>query len=247
MKKISIVIPAYNEQDRIGATLQAYCTFFDERKSNGFIADYECLVVLNGCKDATAQAVTREQERFSSIRMIDLVEAGKGLAVREGFKDALTRDSHLIGFVDADMATEPQHFYALIERLKFADQMAGVFASRYMSNARIFPTRPAIKRWGSKLVYESLVTVLTGMRYKDYQCGAKLFRRETITCIVPHLTVNQWACDVEILYVCKRKKLLLHEVPTVWYDRVGSKLKLSNGFKMLGAVIKIWRMHRKLI
>jgi hypothetical protein len=115
-----------------------------------------------------------------------------------------------------------------------------------MSNSRIFPARPAIKRWGSKLIYENLVTVLTGMRYKDYQCGAKLFRRETLECIVPHLMVTQWACDVEMLYVCKRKKLILHEVPTVWYDRVGSKLKLSNGFKMLSAVVKIWRTHRKL-
>lgn len=246
MKKVSIVIPAYNEQDRIGATLQAYCTFFNERKEHGHIADYECLVVLNGCKDATAQAVAREQERFPAIRMINLTEAGKGLAIREGFKDVLTRDNHLIGFVDADMATEPQHFYALIERLKFADQTAGVFASRYMKNARIFPARPLIKRWGSKLVYENLVTVLTGMRYKDYQCGAKLFRREALECIVSHLIVDQWACDVELLYVCKRKKLSLHEVPTVWYDRAGSKLKISNGFKMLKAVVTIWRTHRKL-
>jgi len=246
MKKVSIVIPAYNEQDRIGATLQAYCTFFDKRKAQGFIADYECLVVLNGCKDATAQAVTREQEHFSTIRMLDLAEAGKGLAIREGFKDALARDSELIGFVDADMATEPQHFYALIERLKFADQALGVVASRYMRNARIFPPRPAIKRWGSKLIYENLVTVLTGMHYKDYQCGAKLFRREALACIVPHLTVDQWACDVELLYICKRKKLSIQEVPTVWYDRAGSKLKISNGFKMLSAVVKIWRKHRKL-
>lgn len=247
MKKVSIVIPAYNEQDRIGATLEAYCTFFDERKAQGHLADYECLVVLNGCKDATAQAVVCEQERFSTIRMIDLAQAGKGLAIREGFKDALTRDNHLIGFVDADMATEPQHFYALIERLKFSTDAAGVFASRYMHHARIFPPRPAIKRWGSKIVYESLVTVLTGMRYADYQCGAKLFRREALECVVPHLTVDQWACDVEMLYVCKRKKLPLNEVPTVWYDRAGSKLKLSNGFKMLGAVVQIWRKHRKLV
>lgn len=246
MKTVSIVIPAYNEQDRIGATLEAYCTFFDERKAQGLIGNYECLVVLNGCKDATAATVAREQERFSTVRMLAITEAGKGLAIKAGFQDALQRDNDFIGFVDADMATEPQHFYALIERLKFAESAAGVFASRYMKHARTFPARPVVKRWGSKLVYENLVTVLTGMRYHDYQCGAKLFRRQALACIVPHLTVTQWACDVELLYVCKRKSLPLHEVPTVWYDRAGSKLKLSNGFKMLSAVVAIWKKHRKL-
>jgi cellulose synthase/poly-beta-1,6-N-acetylglucosamine synthase-like glycosyltransferase len=200
---------------------------------------------LNGCKDATADCVAQEQENFSGLKMIDIVDAGKGLAIREGFKDALTRDNHLIGFVDADMATEPQYFYALIESLA-DDQAAGAIASRYMRGSQIFPPRPRIKRWGSKLIYENLVTLLLGMRYHDYQCGAKLFRREALEHIVPHLSVVQWACDVELLYLCRRTKQPLLEIPTVWYDKAGSKLKLSSGFKMLTALFGIRRRHKNV-
>lgn len=245
MKKVSIVIPAYNEQDRIGQTLRAYCTFFEERKAQGQ-CDYECLVVLNGCKDATAERVAQEQKNFSALKMIDITDAGKGLAIREGFKDALTRDNHLIGFVDADMATEPQHFYTLVESVIGDDQAAGAIASRYMRGADIFPPRPRIKRLGSKLIYENLVTLLTGMRYHDYQCGAKLFKREALEAVVQHMTVVQWACDVELLYLCRRKKLRLREIPTVWRDKAGSKLKISSGFKMLSALFSIRRRHRNV-
>ena len=138
---------------------------------------YEFVVVLNGCSDNTYQVVHEKQKHFGSIIIIDLPELGKGLAIKAGFADALVRDNDLIGFVDADMATEPRYFYDLIGHIGKYD---GIIASRYMPSSQLFPPRPAIKRWGSKIVYEPLIWLLFGMSYYDYQCGAKLFKRKVI-------------------------------------------------------------------
>lgn len=236
MQKISIIIPAHNEEQRIGTTLQTYSQYFKERANH---YEYEFIVVLNGCSDNTYQVVHEKQKEFGSIVIIDLPEAGKGLAIKAGFADALVRDNDLIGFVDADMATEPRYLDDLIKQIGVCD---GIIASRYMPEAQLFPPRPAIKRWGSKIVYESLVWLLFGMSYYDYQCGAKLFKRDVIEKILPNLSVRQWAFDVELLYLGKRSHFKIKEWPTVWYDRADSKLKLSSGFTMLGSLFKVrWR------
>jgi hypothetical protein len=81
------------------------------------------------------------------------------------------------------------------------------------------------------------------MRYKDYQCGAKLFKTHVIKSIINDLHVKQWAFDVELLYVCKKNKFIIREYPTVWHDQEGSKLKLSHGIFMLGQLVKLRLQH----
>ena len=244
--RVSIVIPAHNEEKRISKTLLAYYQFFNSiRESEGI--DFEILVVLNGCTDNTLEAIQGLYDRCEEVLILDITEAGKGLAVREGFIDALTRQNHLIGFVDADMATEPQFFYDLIMDIEDND---GIIASRYMPQSVVMPPRPAIKRWGSKLFYEPLVRLLFGLNYYDLQCGAKLFKRSALIKIVPYLTVNQWAFDVELLYWCKRFGLSIKEVPTTWYDQIHSKLNWwTGGLGMLKTLISLrwalWNTSKK--
>lgn len=237
MQKLSIIIPAHNEEQRIKQTLEAYSAYFDELKQNN-ILDFEIVVVLNGCTDNTFGVVKHVEEQFGNI--VHLSQSGKGLAIKAGFLDALKRDSTMIGFVDADMATEPQYFYDLVCALGHYD---GVIASRYMPTSKLYPPRPWIKRWGSWLIYESLISLLFGLRYHDYQCGAKIFRRKVIQTVAPHLTITQWAFDVELLYLCKKFGFKIREVPTTWYDRAGSKLRISSGFKMLGNLFKVRFRH----
>lgn len=238
MQKTSIIIPAHNEEKRIGKTLDEYIAYFSAQKSS-----IEFIIVLNGCDDNTYKIVSEKQKQCNRIIILDLNEAGKGLAIEAGFADALTRDNDLIGFVDADMATEPRYFNDLIENIGDYD---GIIASRYMPDSQLYPPRPAIKRWGSWIVYESLVWLLFRMNYYDYQCGAKLFKRKVIQDVLPCLTVRQWAFDVELLYMCKRLGFKIKEFPTVWYDRADSKLKLSSGMHMLGSLIKVRWKHTRL-
>ena len=235
--KLSIVIPAYNEENRIERTLRTYHEYFAAKHM-----PFELVVVLNGCKDNTIEVVERVRKELAtnSIIIIDLPQAGKGLAIKAGFADALTRDNDLIGFVDADMATKPDAYYDLITNLGDND---GIIASRYMPGAQISPARPAYKRYGSKLIYEPLLWLLFGLSYYDFQCGAKLFKRKVIQDITPQLTVTQWAFDAELLYLCKRAGYKIIEIPTVWHDQADSKLTLRGGLRMFGALFKVWRQH----
>jgi glycosyltransferase involved in cell wall biosynthesis len=239
--KISIIIPAYNEEGRIEKTIRAYHKFFSQKQEESILS-FELVIVLNGCKDNTISIVQKVRSDLAdnSMIIIDLPQAGKGLAIKAGFADALTRDNGLIGFVDADMATAPDAFYDLVIKSSDAD---GAIASRYMPGAQITPVRPAYKRWGSRIIYEPYVWLLFGLSYYDYQCGAKIFKRATIENITPQLTVTQWAFDVEVLYLCKKGGFIIKEVPTVWHDKRDSKLTLRGGLRMFGALFKVWKQH----
>lgn len=244
MKKLSIIIPAYNEANRITKTLTTYHRYFDQLHADNEL-DYEIVVVLNGCRDTTAQVVEQIMAQAPKIRLLDLKElAGKGLAVKAGFEDALTRNNDVIGFVDADMATQPQYFYDLFTHLDTAD---GVIASRYMAGSQVYPQRPWIKTWGRKLVFHGLIRLLFGMKYSDYQCGAKLFTRDVIARVTPEKRVTQWAFDVELLYLCKKYNYQVKAIPTIWYDQDESKLKvMSSGMRMLGSLFYVRMQHSML-
>ncbi len=238
--KLSIIIPAYNEEGRIEKTIRAYHQFFSDKQQSTNLS-FELVIVLNGCKDNTLGVVERvRNELASNIVVINLLQAGKGLAIKAGFADALTRENDLIGFVDADMATEPQAFYDLTININDVD---GVIASRYMPGAHITPERPAYKRWGSRIIYEPYVWLLFGLSYYDYQCGAKVLKRAVIERITPQLTVAQWAFDVELLYLCKKNGFIIKEIPTVWHDQADSKLTLRGGLRMFGALFDVWKQH----
>lgn len=239
--KISIIIPAYNEQNRIEKTIRAYHQFFLEKQQQTNLA-FEFVIVLNGCKDNTIGVVGRVRNDLASNNMIiiDLPQAGKGLAIKAGFADALTRENDLIGFVDADMATMPDAFYDLVTNMTDCD---GVIASRYMPGAQISPPRPAYKRYGSRIIYEPIIWALFGLSYYDFQCGAKLFKRAVLVTVTPQLTVTQWAFDAELLYLCKKAGYTIKEIPTVWCDQAESKLTLRGGIRMLGAIFKVWWQH----
>lgn len=225
--RIALIIPAHNEQRRIEATIRAYSEFF--QKKSDITIDF--IVVNNGSSDNTGTVIIQLSKSIPNLFLIDTKEGGKGLAITLGFKDALLREYDLIGFVDADMATSPQAYYDLITNINAYD---GIIASRYMPGASVTPARPWIKRWGSKLVYESLVRVLFGIHYYDYQCGAKLFKYHVIKQIAPFLTIKQWAFDVEILYLCKKFGFSIKELPTVWHDQGESKLRiLRSGLRMI--------------
>lgn len=229
--KLYIVIPAYNEEARIEKTVRAYHDFFAKKE---LPYATELLVVLNGCTDNTYTIVYNLSRQLSGVHMLTLSDAGKGLAIKAGFAHALDRHADLIGFVDADMATLPEYFYDLVTHRGRND---GIIASRYMPGAKTIPSRPLIKRWGSKIFYEPLAYILFGLSYYDLQCGAKLFTAQTVALILPHLTMQQWACDVEILYWCRRYDLTILEYPTTWTDQANSKLTFAAGIRMITSLM----------
>jgi len=234
--KISIIIPAYNEEKRIGKTLEEYCKFFQNKKIKKVIEDFEIIVVLNACRDKTLEVVKKAEKHFKEISHLEFERAGKGFAIIGGFKDALKRDSSLIGFVDADNATNPSACYDLIQNLGGYD---GIIASRYINNARVVPP-PSLSRIIASRIFNFLVRAVLFMPYKDTQCGAKFFRREAIKEIIPLIGITKWAFDVDLLYQMRKNKFRLREYPTVWSDQNYSKINLkAAGPQMFLAIVRL--------
>jgi len=237
--KVCIVIPAYNEENRIEPTIQAYIEFFKAKKT--LTTDF--LVVANNCKDKTAQICKKLQRLYKNLYLLDIPEGGKGNAVRVGFQHALQKDYDLIGFVDADMATKPLYFYELITKI---DGYDGVIASRYAKGAQVSPKRPLLRKIGGK-IYNFVLRHQFHMPFKDTQCGAKLFTKAAVQDIVPYMQEKGWAFDLEVLYLCTLFGRNILEAPTTWSDIPGSHLDIGASRKeFTTALYRIKTCHKDL-
>jgi glycosyltransferase involved in cell wall biosynthesis len=215
--ELSIIIPAYNEEARLGRMLDQYLPFFDER----YAGCYEILVVVNGSRDRTENVVREYARVHEPVGVIvDPRPIGKGGAVILGFAQAQGR---LVGFVDADGATPPEAFQELVEHIGAA---GAIIASRWMPGARVSPRQPFKRRLASRL-FNALVRLMFGLRISDTQCGAKLLTQEAVQAILTHIGITQWAFDVDLLFQLRRAGFAITEIPTTWRDVSGSRLHVG--------------------
>ncbi|MFA5992255.1 MAG: glycosyltransferase [Candidatus Pacearchaeota archaeon] len=235
-RTVSIVIPAHNEEKRIGPTLEAYGKFFSARKKTEKL-DYQIIVVINNTKDSTPEIVKKWSKKYKKIKTLNFVQGGKGFALIEGFKESLqNKKNELIGFVDADMATTPEAFYDLIVNLGNDD---GIIASRYIPGAYVEP-KQSFQRIFVSRIFNLLIRTLFFMPYRDTQCGAKLFTRRAIESIIDDLSLSLWAFDVDLLYNVRKKGFRVREFPTVWSDKAYSTINFSKaGPRMALSIIRL--------
>lgn len=232
MVKYSLIVPAYNEETRIRPFLEAYRSHFGEREA-GFM---ELVVVPNGCTDRTREVVESFLPRFPMLRVIDIPETvGKGGAVIRGFREAR---GERIGFVDADGATPPETMEALFRELDDGRTDAAI-ASRWLAASDIDPPQPRARRLASRL-FNGVARLLFGLRVTDTQCGAKVFTRQAVHTVLPRLGITRWAFDVDLLFQLRRAGFCIREVPTVWHDVSGSKVRIvRSSLEMLVAMARL--------
>jgi glycosyltransferase involved in cell wall biosynthesis len=233
---LGLVIPAYNEEKRIGQTLKSYTQFLDKQKKDNKSFDYKILVSINNTKDNTQKIVKTCAKKNKKVTYIDLVQGGKGYAIIEGFKVLSKEKYDLLGFVDADMATPPEAFYDLVKNI---DDYDGVIGSRYLPGAKVHP-KQSMQRIIVSRMYNFFIRSIFFMTYRDTQCGAKLFKKEPIKKILSKLTLSRWAFDVDILYNLKIQGYKIKEHPTVWSDKAFSKINfMKAGPMMVLALIRL--------
>lgn len=226
--KLSIIIPAYNEEKRILPTLENYFNFFQKK----FKENFEIIVVPNNCSDKTLEIVNNFAKHKPSVKILDIpFYVGKGGAVMRGFELA---EGEYIGFTDADNSTDPENFYNLY--LKKGDY-SGVIGSRKIKGAVVSPKRKLTQDLSSFL-FNKLVRILFNLKYYDTQCGAKLFKKQVAKFLVKNYSESGWAFDVDLLVLCKKNKFKILEYPVYWKDATGSKLSLSQGLKSIFKLIK---------
>lgn len=226
-----LLIPAYNEENRIEPVLREYAQFFQQHYSGKF----ELVVVLNGCRDNTLGVVQHVSKDFPSITWLEFKNPiGKGGALIEGLKLAPMAD--LIGYVDADGATPPKAFLDLVNRMDGNDCVIG---SRWLPGAVLHQEQSQKRQFASR-VFHFIVQVLFWMNIRDTQCGAKVMRREAVEKVHSSLRIADMAFDINLLYSLKRAGFRILEVPTEWTDKIGSKVVLgSTSLTMLLSAIRI--------
>jgi dolichol-phosphate mannosyltransferase len=226
-----LLIPAYNEQERLGPVLREYAEYFRQN----YPGPFQLVVVLNGCVDDTIGVVRRAAADFKEISALEFpAPIGKGGALIEGLKLAPLAD--LIGYVDADGATAPRAFHQLV---KLWDKADCVIASRWMPGAVLHQQQTSRRQFASR-VFHTIVQSLFRLNVKDTQCGAKVMRRAVVEKIHPALRIADMAFDINLLYAVKRAGFSILEVPTEWTDKMGSKVVLGRtSLTMLLSVIRL--------
>ncbi len=214
--KLSIIVPAYNEEKRIRPMLDRYAPFFSARYGR----EVEIIVVVNGSSDRTGEVVQEYARAHPQVRaIVEPRKIGKGGALLLGFREA-TGD--LIGFVDADGSTPPEAFQDLVDKIGAADC---IIANRWHPQSDISPRQPAARRLASR-IFNWLVRVYFGIKITDTQCGAKLMKREAIKGVLPDIGITRWAFDVDLLFQLRRAGCSIIEIPTTWHDVSGSRVRI---------------------
>jgi len=215
--KLSLVIPAYNEEARLKPMLDDYVPYFTGK----YGAEVEFIIVVNGSIDRTEDVARECAKGCAQIRLIvEPRKVGKGGAIMLGFAAAR---GELAGFVDADNSTPPFAYEDLVEHIGDA---GAIIASRWRRESKVSPRQPLARRIASR-VFNLLIRVMFGLRISDTQCGAKLMRRDALQVVMPRLGLTRWAFDVDLLFQLRRAGYRVIEWPTTWRDAAGSKLKVG--------------------
>ncbi len=224
------MVPAYNESARIGSTLIKIVEHIRQQRWNA-----EVIVVDDGSRDDTFQVVTNFAATNPEVRIIQNPgNQGKGYAVRNGMLNAR---GQVLLFTDADLSspiTEAAKLFSALEQ--GADVAIG---SRWIDPSLQF-VRQSLKRQLLSRIYNLFLRMVLWFPYRDTQCGFKAFTRAASDKIFPLQRITRWGFDPEILYLARRLKFKVAEVPVAWGHDDGSKINpVRDGLRMASDAIKV--------
>ena len=233
---LSVVIPAYDEERRIGPTLERIVAYLRRRGSTS-----EILVVADGCRDRTVDVVKGIGTEGFPLRVLDSgVNHGKGRCVRRGM---LAARGTLRLFPDADLSTPIEELEKLRGALAAGHDVA--IGSRRLPESRVDVPQPWWRRamgWGFNWCVQHLA--VPGIA--DTQCGFKLFSADAARQIFSRQRIDEFGFDVEVLWIARKLGLRVAEVPVTWLDDPDSKVRpVSDAWRMLVDLQRIRRADRE--
>lgn len=230
---LSIIIPAYNEDQRLPGTLRRIQEYLKQ-----YPGSCEIIVVDDGSRDSTLASTQALQAGDNRIRILQNPgNQGKGYSVRNGMLQSRGR---WLLFSDADLAAPIEEFEKLGAALEQgADIAIGSRSRRELIRAH----QSSFREWAGR-VFNRLVILVLGLRFRDTQCGFKLFRREAALAIFPYQRICGWGFDPELLFLARQRHIHTVEVPVVWAHVPGAKIRmLRDSLRMFGDILTI-RMNQ---
>lgn len=218
---ISIVVPAYNEAERISTALATICDFIES-------IHYRCelLVVDDGSTDNTYEIARRFADHSTSCRTVIIRNnrnRGKGYSVRRGFLEAT---GNFVLMTDADLSTPIGEFSKLEKKVIHGDCDLAI-GSRALPGSRV-EIRQAWPRQTAGKIYNLLVRWILRIPHRDTQCGFKLFNSTSCRGLFEVQAIGDFGFDVEIIFVARKRRLKVGEVPVVWRNRKASRVQFSS-------------------
>ena len=235
VQKLSVVVPAYNEEERLGATLDRLLVYLSADSTRIFAREWELIVVDDGSRDGTCDLVTRAGAKYPQVKLMpNERNRGKGYSVRRGML-AATGDAVL--FSDADLSSPIEEVEKLLPLIDGGHDVA--IGSRDIIGSQIEVPQPLHRRiMGYTFMVLRDWIAVSGFR--DTQCGFKLFRREAAQAIFARSRVDGFCFDVEILAIAKTLGYRMCEIPVVWRDDARSKVNpIGDPLKMFLDLFRI--------
>jgi dolichyl-phosphate beta-glucosyltransferase len=228
---ISIIIPAYNEGARIGATLDKILAYLTQR---GW-GDAEIIVVNDGSYDNTVEMVRECAAKNPGVRLLENPgNRGKGYSVRSGMLHA---EGETLLFSDADLSSPIEEASKLFAAIAAGSDIA--IGSRWLQSELQTQKQPLYRQLLGR-VFNLLLRIILGLKFKDTQCGFKAFTRRSAQVIFPRQQIERWGFDPELLFLARKFGFRVTEVPVAWAHREGTRINpLRDGIRMFGEILKI--------
>lgn len=231
---LSIVIPAYNEAQRIVPSLERIREYLATRGE-----PVEVLVVDDGSRDGTSTVVEGEISIFADsgieLRVLgDGRNHGKGAAVRVGM---LAAKGDIVLFSDADLSAPIDELPKLLDPIRDGSFDIAI-GSRALDRSLIGVHQPAVREVAGR-IFNLLMRVLTGMPFRDTQCGFKAFRADASREVFSRVLIERFGFDVETLFVARKLGYSILEVPVVWNNVEGTTVGLMSGLNGYADVLRV--------
>ena len=226
----SIVIPAYNESTRLGASLEKVLEYVH---AQGW--DAEVIVVNDGSRDNTAEIVREFTAKDPIVKLLDNPgNRGKGYSVRNGM---LLAQGRIILFSDADLSAPIEEAPKLLSALEAGADIA--IGSRWL-RAETQTQRQPLHRQLFGRIFNLLLRMSLGLQFKDTQCGFKAFKRAAAQAIFPLQKIERWGFDPEILFLARKMGFKVDEVAVAWGHVGDARINpLVDGAKMFQEMLRV--------
>src|SRR6202795_3847051 len=226
----SIVIPAYNEGQRLAPSLEKVLAYVHQQ---GWGA--EVIVVNDGSRDNTAEIVREFAAKDPLLRLVENPgNRGKGYSVRNGMLNAR---GEIVVFSDADLSSPIEEMPKLLQALAAGADIA--IGSRWL-RAELQTQRQSLHRQLFGRIFNLLLRITLGLQFKDTQCGFKAFTRRAAQTILPLERVERWGFDPEILFLARKFGFRVDEVPVLWGHSGGTRIHpVLDGARMFQEMLRI--------